>query len=130
MMLFYKKDSTVCHHPTVYIAAQSPLSSLCPVFQLEWLSLSPTDTEPKPFADQGSLSSHRQHGDGTYSQSSHLAVPPNVSPGTKIICRVSHPALDTPLDVSVLVESPEPGMIVYLFLIMLGDTEITKKKTP
>ncbi|XP_028280265.1 tapasin-related protein isoform X2 [Parambassis ranga] len=97
--LVLKKAQTLSCHCSKYY----PLDS-----QLEWLSLSPKDTEPKPFANQGSLSSHRQHGDGTYSQSSHLAVPPDVSPGTKIICRVSHPALDAPLDVSVLVESPEP----------------------
>ncbi|KAF0045524.1 hypothetical protein F2P81_002053 [Scophthalmus maximus] len=77
--------------------------------QMEWLSLSPTDTEPVVLPDQGSLSSHRQHGDGTYSLSSHLSVPPSVSPGTKITCRVSHPALDAPLSVSVVVQSPEAG---------------------
>ncbi|XP_023282183.1 tapasin-related protein [Seriola lalandi dorsalis] len=76
--------------------------------QMEWLSLSPTDTEPVVFPDQGSLSSHRQHGDGTYSLSSHLTVPPTVSPGTKITCRVSHLTLDTPLSLSVVVEHAEP----------------------
>ncbi|KAK2910096.1 tapasin-related protein [Channa argus] len=76
--------------------------------QVEWLYLSPADTEPTVFPNQGSLSSHRQHGDGTYSQSSHLTVAPTVSPGTKITCRVSHIALDTPFSVSVMVESPEP----------------------
>ncbi|XP_018538263.1 tapasin-related protein [Lates calcarifer] len=75
--------------------------------QMEWLSLSPTDTEPVVFPDQGSLSSHRQHGDGTFSLSSHLTVPPSVSPGTKIICIVSHRALDAPLYMSIVVESPE-----------------------
>lgn len=75
--------------------------------KMEWSSLSPTDTEPKVFPDQGSLSSHRQHGDGTYSLSSHLTVPPNVSPGTKITCRVSHPALDAPQSVSLMVEGPQ-----------------------
>ncbi|KAK2844744.1 hypothetical protein Q5P01_011403 [Channa striata] len=74
--------------------------------QMEWLYLSPSDTEPKLFPNQGSLSSHRQHGDGTFSLSSYLTVPPTVSPGTKITCRVSHIALDTPFSVSVLVESP------------------------
>ncbi|KAM7421064.1 hypothetical protein PAMA_015308 [Pampus argenteus] len=76
--------------------------------QMEWLFLSPTDTEPTVFKDQGSLSSHRQHGDGSYSLSSQLTVPSNISPGTKIICKASHPALDAPVSVSVLVESPEP----------------------
>ncbi|XP_068425546.1 tapasin-related protein [Clinocottus analis] len=77
--------------------------------QIEWLSLSPTDTEPTVLPDQGSLSSHRQHGDGTYSLSSHLSVPSTVSPGTEITCRVSHPALDAPLSVSLVVETPQPG---------------------
>lgn len=76
--------------------------------QMEWLSLSPTDSEPTLFKDQGSLSSHRQHGDGSYSLSSHLTVPSDISPGTKITCKVSHPALDAPLSISVLVERPEP----------------------
>ncbi|XP_026173312.1 tapasin-related protein [Mastacembelus armatus] len=76
--------------------------------QMEWSSLSPTDTEPKVSPDQGSLSSHRQHGDGTYSLSSHLTVASSLTPGTKITCRVSHPSLDAPVSVSVLVESPEP----------------------
>lgn len=80
-------------------------------FQMEWSFLSPTDTEPTVFQDQGSLSSHRQHGDGTYSQSSHLTVPSSVSPGTKITCTVSHLALDAPISVSLVVESPQPGII-------------------
>lgn len=83
--------------------------------QVEWLSLSPTDTEPTVLPDQGSLSSHRQHGDGTYSLSSRLTLPSSVSSGTTIICSVSHPALDTPLSVSVLVESPEPES--YWFVV-------------
>ncbi|KAE8288959.1 Tapasin [Larimichthys crocea] len=58
-----------CHCAKYY-----PLDS-----QMEWSFLSPTDTEPTVFQDQGSLSSHRQHGDGTYSQSSHLTVPSSVS---------------------------------------------------
>ncbi|XP_041844032.1 tapasin-related protein [Melanotaenia boesemani] len=88
--------------------------------QMEWLSLSPTDTEPELFKDQGSLSSHRQHGDGTYSLSSHLTVPPTVSPGTKITCRVSHQALDAPLHLSLVVESPQPDSYWWVlgFLII------------
>ncbi|KAM7383292.1 hypothetical protein PAMP_002958 [Pampus punctatissimus] len=88
--------------------------------KMEWLFLSPTDTEPTVFKDQGSLSSHRQHGDGCYSLSSQLTVPSDISPGTKIICKVSHPALDAPLSVSVLVESPEPDSywLVLGFLII------------
>ncbi|XP_039973516.1 tapasin-related protein isoform X4 [Xiphias gladius] len=88
--------------------------------QMEWLSLSLTDTEPAVFPDQGSLSSHRHHGDGTFSLSSHFTVPPSVSPGTKITCRVSHTALDAPLSVSVVVESPEPDSYMWVlgFLII------------
>ncbi|XP_047454335.1 tapasin-related protein [Mugil cephalus] len=88
--------------------------------QMEWFSLSPTDTEPKLFENQGSLSSHRQHGDGTFTLSSHLSVPPNVSPGTKIICQVSHPALDGPYSISLVVEDPEPDSywLVLGFLII------------
>ncbi|XP_036930898.1 tapasin-related protein [Acanthopagrus latus] len=88
--------------------------------QMEWLSLSPTDTEPTLLPNQGSLSSHRQHGDGTYSLSSQLTVPSSVSPGTKIICSVSHVALDTPLSVSLVVESPEPDSYWWVlgFLII------------
>uniref|UniRef100_UPI0037E77D48 tapasin-related protein n=1 Tax=Semicossyphus pulcher TaxID=241346 RepID=UPI0037E77D48 len=88
--------------------------------QMDWFSLSPTDTEPTVFPVQGSLSSHRQHGDGTFSLSSHLAVPSDVLPGTKIICRVSHPALDAPLSVSVEVEGPQPDSYWWVlgFLII------------
>lgn len=98
-----------------YSAKYYPLDA-----QMEWLSLSPTDTEPTVLADQGSLSSHRQHGDGTYSLSSHLTVPSSFSPGTKIICKVSHPALDAPLTVSLVVESPQPGSYWWVlgFLIV------------
>ncbi|CAK6966223.1 tapasin-related protein [Scomber scombrus] len=99
-----------CHCSKYY-----PLDS-----QMEWLSLSPTDTEPIVLKDQVSLSSHRQHGDGSYSLSSHLTVPSDISPGTKIICKVSHPALDAPLSVSVLAESPEPASYWWVlgFLII------------
>ncbi|CAB1456329.1 unnamed protein product [Pleuronectes platessa] len=111
--LVLKKESPQtlsCHCSNYY-----PLDA-----QMEWLSMSPTDTEPAVFPDQGSLSSHRQHSDRTYSLSSHLAVPPTVPPGTKIICRVSHPALDAPLSLSVEVQSPEQDsyLIVLGFLIV------------
>ncbi|XP_024123610.1 tapasin-related protein isoform X1 [Oryzias melastigma] len=75
--------------------------------QIEWLFVSPAATEPELFKDQGSLTSHRQHGDGTFSLSSLLTVPPTVPPGTRIICRVSHVALGAPLDISLLVETPK-----------------------
>ncbi|XP_008278407.1 tapasin-related protein, partial [Stegastes partitus] len=75
--------------------------------QMEWFSQAPTASEPEPFPNQGSLSSHRQHGDGTFSLSSHLSVPSSVPPGTRITCRVSHSALDAPLQVAVELQSPE-----------------------
>nr|XP_040021739.1 tapasin-related protein [Gasterosteus aculeatus aculeatus] len=98
-----------------YCANYYPLDA-----QMEWLSLSPADTEPTVLPDQGSLSSHRQHGDGTYSLSSHLSVASTVSPGTIITCRVSHPALQAPLSVSLVVESPEPGSYWWIlgFLVV------------
>lgn len=98
LVLKTKSPQTLSCHCTKYY----PLDA-----QMEWSYLSPTDTEPTVFPDQGSLSSHRQHSDGTYSQSSHLTVPSSVSPGTKITCRVSHLALGEPLSVSVMVEAPE-----------------------
>ncbi|XP_061632985.1 tapasin-related protein isoform X2 [Phyllopteryx taeniolatus] len=91
--------------------------------QVEWLSHVPTDEEPAVFPDQGSLSSHRKEGDGTYSLSSHLVVPPSVAPGTRITCRVSHPALDTPVSVSVLVEHLEPDDYWWV-LSILGITVV------
>ncbi|XP_074540030.1 tapasin-related protein [Halichoeres trimaculatus] len=100
-MLYLQTNSPTklsCHSAKYY-----PLDA-----QVEWLSLSPTDTEPSLFPDQGSLTSHRQHGDGTYSLSANLFVPSDVSPGTKIICRVSHPALEAPVSVSVEVQGPQP----------------------
>ncbi|XP_039885991.1 tapasin-related protein [Simochromis diagramma] len=99
-----------CHSSKYY-----PLDS-----HIEWFSLSPTDTEPQLFIDQGSLSSHRQHGDGTFTLSSHIAVPPTTVPGTKIICKVSHTALEEPLFVSVVVEPPEPNSYWWIlgFLII------------
>ncbi|KAJ0066333.1 hypothetical protein NL108_011148, partial [Boleophthalmus pectinirostris] len=76
--------------------------------EFEWFSLGPDDTEPVVFPGKASLSGHRRHGDGTFSVSSQLNVPSTVSPGTKITCTVSHPALDMPRSVSVIVETPEP----------------------
>lgn len=99
--------------PETLVTSGSPLTLSCHCSnyypleaQIQWSSLSPADTEPTVLADQGSLSSHRQHADGTYSLSSHLTLPPSVSPGTRITCQVSHPALEAPLSVSAMVESP------------------------
>ncbi|XP_033837031.1 tapasin-related protein [Periophthalmus magnuspinnatus] len=88
--------------------------------EIEWFSLGPDDSEPVAFPGKPSLSAHRSHGDGTFSVSSQLNVPPTVSPGTKITCTVSHPALDTPLSVSVMVEMPEPDSYWWIlgFLII------------
>lgn len=89
--------------------------------KVEWLSLSPTDAEPKPLPDQGSLSSHRQHSDGTFSVSSHLTlVASDLPPGTTITCRVSHPALASPLSLSLTVEAPVPDSywMVLGFLVI------------
>ncbi|KAM3873245.1 tapasin-related protein [Diretmus argenteus] len=98
--------------------------------QMEWLSLSPTDTEPTVLPDQGSLSSHRQHGDGTFSLSSHITLPASFSPGTTITCRVSHRALSTPLSVSVVVENPEPDsywwVLGFLFITVLFFYQVMK----
>ncbi|XP_044064967.1 tapasin-related protein [Siniperca chuatsi] len=111
LVLETKSPQTLSCHCTKYY----PLDA-----QMEWLFLSPVDTEPTMFPDQGSLSSHRQHGDGTYSLSSHLTVPSSVSPGTKITCKVSHPALSEPLSLSLMVESPEPDSYWWVlgFLII------------
>lgn len=77
--------------------------------KMEWLSLSPADTESTVLQHHNSLSSHRQHRDGTFSLSSHLnLVPFSFSPGTTIICRVSHLAMPSPVSVSLVVEKPEP----------------------
>ncbi|XP_054903578.1 tapasin-related protein [Poeciliopsis prolifica] len=76
--------------------------------QMEWFFLPPSETEPKLFPNQGSLSSHRQHGDGTFTLSSHVTILPSFSPGTKITCRVTHPALDEPHYISIVVENAQP----------------------
>lgn len=81
--------------------------------QMEWISVSSTDSEPSVLSDQVSLSSHRQHSDRTMSISSHLTLHPSTfPPGTTVTCRVTHPALDTPLSLSLTVETPEPGRLL------------------
>ncbi|XP_029359924.1 tapasin-related protein [Echeneis naucrates] len=110
-LILKKSPKTLSCHSSKYY----PLDA-----QMDWLFLAPTDTEPSVYPDQGSLTSHRQHGDGTYSLSSHLTVPPSVSAGTKIICRVSHPAQDAPLSVSAVVETAQPDSYWWVlgFLII------------
>ncbi|XP_061919794.1 tapasin-related protein isoform X4 [Entelurus aequoreus] len=98
--------------------------------QVEWLSRSPTDKEPTLFPNQGSLSSHRKHGNGTYTLSSRLSVPASVAHGTEIICKVSHQALDAPLIVSLLVEHQEPAdywwVLCFLFVTVLFFYQLLK----
>nr|XP_057909967.1 tapasin-related protein [Doryrhamphus excisus]XP_057909968.1 tapasin-related protein [Doryrhamphus excisus] len=98
--------------------------------QVEWLSRSLTNKEPTIFPDQGFLSSHRKHGDGTYTLSSRLIVPSSVPHGTEIICKVSHPALDAPLFVSVLVEHQEADdywwVLCFLFVTVLFFYQLLK----
>lgn len=110
--LVFKKESQTlsCHSAKYY-----PLD-----VKMEWLLLFPSDTEPTVSKDQGSLSSHRQHGDSSFSVSSHFAVPSTAVPGTKVTCRVSHRALDAPLSVSLLVESPQPSSYWWIlgFLVV------------
>lgn len=90
--------------------------------EMKWTSQSPTDPEPVVLTDQGSLSSHQQHGDGTFSLTSRLTVPADVPVGTKIICTASHPALETPVSLSALVQASEA--VHYLgilgFLVVTG----------
>ncbi|XP_068179239.1 tapasin-related protein [Antennarius striatus] len=111
--LYFKSESsqTLSCHSTKYY----PLD-----VQMEWLFISPTDKEPLLFPDQGSLSSHRQHGDGTYSLTSHLSVPSTVSAGTKIICRVTHLDPHITLSVSLVVECRQPDSYWWVlgFLII------------
>uniref|UniRef100_A0A673HZ57 Tapasin-related protein-like n=1 Tax=Sinocyclocheilus rhinocerous TaxID=307959 RepID=A0A673HZ57_9TELE len=78
--------------------------------QVEWFSQAPSEEEPVSLSKESSLSSHRQHSDGTYSLSSHLTLRPDKNPpGTVITCRVSHPALETPSDATLTVDKPNPG---------------------
>ncbi|XP_057195862.1 tapasin-related protein isoform X1 [Triplophysa rosa] len=88
--------------------------------QVEWLSQRPSDEEPVSFSKESSLSSHRQHSDGTYSLSSHLTLRPNEHPpDTVVTCRVSHTALDTPTEVALTVGKPEPESVFWTVVLML-----------
>ncbi|KAK7886901.1 hypothetical protein WMY93_026522 [Mugilogobius chulae] len=88
--------------------------------EFEWFSLGPEDSEPVAFPGKASMSGHRRHGDGTYSVSSQITVPPTFTPGTKITCVVSHPTLETPLYVSATVEIPPPDSYWWIlgFLVV------------
>lgn len=96
--LVLKSDTTLSCHSSKYY----PLDA-----QIEWYSRGPEDTEQVLFAGKASLSSHRRHGDGTFSISSHLSVPQTIVPGTEITCVVSHPALEAPLSETATVKNPE-----------------------
>ncbi|XP_059920178.1 tapasin [Gadus macrocephalus] len=75
--------------------------------KMEWFSVSPDDVERTELSGEMSLSSHRQHGDGTVSLSSHLYLQHrSLPPGTGLICRVSHPALGSPISISLVVQPP------------------------
>jgi hypothetical protein len=77
---------------------------------MEWFSVSPDDVERTELSGEMSLSSHRQHGDGTVSLSSHLYLQRrSLPPGTGLICRVSHPALGSPISISLVVQPPASG---------------------
>ncbi|KAM9488021.1 tapasin-related protein [Clarias gariepinus] len=82
---------------------------------VEWFSQPSAGTENISRTKEASLSSHRQHNDGTYSLSSFLIVRPSEHPpGTVFTCRVSHVALQTPRDVSLTIVAPEPGQFTSL----------------
>ncbi|XP_072535695.1 tapasin-related protein [Salminus brasiliensis] len=85
---------------------------------VEWISQPPSETESISLTEKASLSSHRQHSDGTYSLSSFLFIRPSVHPpGTVLTCRVSHFALQTPSDVSLTVDTPEPAGNYYWMVL-------------
>ncbi|XP_017555940.1 tapasin-related protein isoform X1 [Pygocentrus nattereri] len=86
---------------------------------VEWLSQPPSETESISLTEKASLSSHRQHNDGTFSLSSFLFVRPSEHPpGTTFTCRVSHFALQTPSDVTLTVETPEPEAGKYYWMVL------------
>ncbi|XP_076844631.1 tapasin-related protein [Brachyhypopomus gauderio] len=88
--------------------------------KVDWFSQLPTETENISLTEKASLSSHRQHSDGTFSLSSFLTVRPSDQPaGTVLICRVSHVALQTPMDISMTVEILEPGEYYWMMLATL-----------
>ncbi|KAG9276548.1 tapasin-related protein-like isoform X1 [Astyanax mexicanus] len=85
---------------------------------VEWISQTPSETEAISLTEKASLSSHRQHSDGTFSLSSFLFIRPSEHPpGTVLTCRVSHFALQTPSDVSLTVDPPEPAGNYYWMVL-------------
>ncbi|KAB5586826.1 hypothetical protein PHYPO_G00005970 [Pangasianodon hypophthalmus] len=92
--------------------------------QVEWFSQLPSETKSISRTEGASLSSHRQHSDGTFSLSSFLIVRPSEHPpGTVFTCRVSHVALQTPSEVILTVHTPEPGpftsLLEYYWMILV-----------
>ncbi|XP_052003399.1 tapasin-related protein-like isoform X2 [Xyrauchen texanus] len=89
--------------------------------QVEWLSQLASAEEPVSFSKESSLSSHRQHSDGTYSLSSYLILRPDEHPpGTVVTCRVSHTALETHRDASLTVDRLEPKTAFWTIVLMLA----------
>ncbi|XP_067305267.1 tapasin-related protein isoform X2 [Pseudorasbora parva] len=89
--------------------------------QVDWFTQTPSEEEPVSFTRESSLSSHRQHSDGTFSLSSYLTLRPNTHPpGTVVTCRVSHPALEISSDVSLTVDKPEPRKGFWTVILMLA----------
>nr|XP_055067776.1 tapasin-related protein isoform X1 [Misgurnus anguillicaudatus] len=87
---------------------------------VEWLSQRPSDEEPVSFSKESSLSSHRQHSDGTYSLSSYLTLRPDEHPpDTVVTCRVFHSTSDIPTEVTLTVGKPEPEMAFWTIALML-----------
>ncbi|XP_027005571.2 tapasin-related protein [Tachysurus fulvidraco] len=89
--------------------------------EVEWFCQLPSETESISLTDGSSLSSHRQHSDGTFSLSSFLVVrPTEYPPGTVFTCRVSHIGLQTPSDVSLTVLKPDQikSMGEYYWMIL------------
>lgn len=88
--------------------------------QVEWFSQAPSSEESISLSKDSSLSSHRQHSDGTFSVSSHLTLLPDKHPpGTVVTCRVSHPSLETPTNATLTVEEPEPDTAFWTISLML-----------
>ncbi|XP_012697436.1 tapasin-related protein [Clupea harengus] len=88
--------------------------------EVEWLSISSSEAEPTSITEETSLSSHRQHADGTFSVTAYLLLLLSTHPpGTNITCRVTHQALGSAVDVSTRVLAPETGDNFYGIMISI-----------
>ncbi|XP_062394123.1 tapasin-related protein [Sardina pilchardus] len=87
--------------------------------QVEWLSLSSSEAEPIEITDGASMTSHRQHSDGTYSVTAHLMLRLSAHPpGTSVTCRVGHQAQRSEVDVSTTVRlAPETDDSLYSIIV-------------